>query len=79
MDPCANGEVASISESTELLVHGSMCFPCLLLRSTDDGKTWSDVGLPRDPFAAATDVAAGQLTLHSIGAPRALGDGPNAR
>lgn len=79
VDPCANGEVAAISASTALLVHGSRGFPYLLLRTTDGGKSWSDVGLPRDPFATATGVATGQLTLLPDGALLALVNGPGAR
>ncbi len=68
VDPCAGGELAAISTSTELLVHGSMRFPYLILRSTDGGATWSDVGLPSAPFVAATGLVTGQITLLSNGA-----------
>ena len=77
LDPCAHGEIAAISESTELLVHGSLRFPYLVLRSTDGGATWTDVGLPR-PFASATGLATGQLTLLSNGALLARAQGADA-
>ncbi len=79
VDPCANGAVAAISPSTELLVHGSMRYPYLLLRSTDGGKTWGDVGLPREPSATAPGIATGGLTLLSNGALLALRSGPTAK
>ena len=78
VDPCADGEMAAISGSTELLVHGSMRVPYLLLRSTDGGATWIDVGLPHDPLATATGDLTGQLTLLSDGGLLAFVNGPSA-
>ena len=78
LDPCAHGEIAAVSESTELLVHGSLRLPYLVLRSTDGGATWTDVGLPRTPFASTTGPATGQLTLLSNGALLARAHGADA-
>ncbi len=68
VDPCGRGQLAAVSASTELLVHGSLRYPYLLLRSTDGGTTWSDVGLPRAPSAAPTGTVTGQVSLLSDGA-----------
>jgi hypothetical protein len=68
VDPCAGGVLAAISASTELLVHGSMRFPYLILRSTDSGATWTDIGLPGVPFVSPTGLVTGELTLLTNGA-----------
>ncbi len=68
VDPCGQGQLAAVSASTELLVHGSLRYPYLLLRSTDGGTTWSDVGLPRAPSAAPTGTVTGDVSLLSDGA-----------
>jgi hypothetical protein len=76
VDPCADGELAAISASSELLVHGSMSDTYTILRSTNGGATWIDVGLPRAPFTAPTGVVVDQLALLSNGALLALETNP---